>query len=266
MLSSAPGGIGNAAVPLARLRAAAPGRRPSPDRTCRRRGPRRRRQGRQHATSARGRFGRHCVAPSLPASTAPAAAPRRRRSRGAAGCGCRSARGASGRGTRCRSRVGRDIVPALRLVHPHHAVVVVGDRAEIAGRPAVHEGVCVDAGHAPLGHLGELEIREPGQLGEQDRIEVGILRRRAAVGVHQRLRLVQVVHDRRMRREVPVGNRAHRHLREIDVAIVVVVDVLSPVRHGCRLPPAPRPRQGPPTLAAPRPVCAGRGSAGCRFL
>ncbi len=89
----------------------------------------------------------------------------------------------------------------------------------------------VDAGHAPLGHLRQLEVREEGQLGEENRIEVWILRRRAAVGVEQRLRLVQVVHDRRMRREVPVGDGAHRHLRQVDVAVVVVEDVLAPIRH-----------------------------------
>ena len=89
----------------------------------------------------------------------------------------------------------------------------------------------VDAGHAPLGHLRELEVREERQLGEENRIEVRILRRRTAVGVEQRLRLVQVVHDRRVRREVPVGDGAHRHLRQVDVAVVVVEDVLAPIRH-----------------------------------
>ena len=77
----------------------------------------------------------------------------------------------------------------------------------------------------------ELEVREERQLGEENRIEVRILRRRAAVGVEQRLRLVQVVHDRRVRREVPVGDGAHRHLRQVDVAVVVVEDVLAPIRH-----------------------------------
>ena len=133
---------------------------------------------------------------------------------------------------RCRRRRRRgDVVAGLRLVHPHHAVVVVSHRPEVAGRPAVHEGMRVDAGHAPLGHLRQLEVREEGQLGEENRIEVRILRRRAAVGVEQRLRLVQVVHDRRVRGEVPVGDGAHRHLRQVDVAVVVVEDVLAPIRH-----------------------------------
>ena len=103
--------------------------------------------------------------------------------------------------------------------------------SEVAGRPAVHERVRVDAGHAPLGHLGELEVREEGQLGKEDRIEVRILGRGAAVGVEQRQRFMQVVDDRGMRGEVPVGNRAHRDLRQVDVAIVVVEDVFAPVRH-----------------------------------
>src|SRR5262249_17272450 len=46
----------------------------------------------------------------------------------------------------------------LRLVHAHHAVVIVRNGAEVAGRPPVHEGVRVDAGHAPLGHLRQLPV------------------------------------------------------------------------------------------------------------
>ena len=78
----------------------------------------------------------------------------------------------------CRRRRRGDVVARLRLVHPHHAVVVVGDRPEVAGRPAVHEGVRIDARHAPLRHLRQLEVREERQLGEEDRIEVRVLRRR----------------------------------------------------------------------------------------
>jgi hypothetical protein len=91
--------------------------------------------------------------------------------------------------------------------------------------------VRVHARHPVLRHLGELEVREKRQLGEQYRIEIRILRRSAAVGVEKRERFVEVVHDRRVRRKVPLGQRAHRHLRQIDVAIVVVIHVLSPVRH-----------------------------------
>ena len=124
------------------------------------------------------------------------------------------------------------LAAGLRFIHAHHAVVVVRDRAEVTWRPAVHERVRVDARHAPLGHLRQLEVREPRELGEEDGIEIGVLRCGAAVGVEQRERLVQVVHDRRMRGEVPVGDGAHGFLRQVDVAVVVVVDVLAPVRHG----------------------------------
>ena len=117
----------------------------------------------------------------------------------------------------------------LRLVHLHHAVVVVGDRSEIARRPAVHERPRVDARHAPLRHLREFPVAEELQFGEEQRIEIRILRWPARVDVHQRQRFMQVVHDRRMRGVVPVGDRAHRHLRQVDVAVVVVEDVLAPV-------------------------------------
>ena len=41
---------------------------------------------------------------------------------------------------------------------------------------------------------------------------------------------MQVVHDRRMPLQVPVEQRAHAHLRVVDVAVVVVEDVLAPIR------------------------------------
>ncbi len=151
---------------------------------------------------------------AAPPAPRPAAAPPRRT--------CR---------TRRTRRACRDVPPRLRLVHLHHAVVVVGDRSEISRRPAVHEGPRVHARHAPLGHLGEFPVGEERQLGEQQRVEIRILRRPAGVGVHQRQRFVQVVHDRRMRGVVPVRDRAHRHLREVNVAVVVVIDVLAPVGH-----------------------------------
>ena len=139
--------------------------------------------------------------------------------------GCFPSRAAPGRSPRAA------LASGLRLVHPHHAVVVVGDRPEVARRPAVHEGVRVDARHAPLGHLRELEVREERQFGEENRIKIGILRSGAAVGVEQRQRFVQVVHDRRVRGEVPVGDRPHRLLREVYVSVVIVVDVLPPIGH-----------------------------------
>ena len=109
--------------------------------------------------------------------------------------------------------------------------MVVRHRSEIAGRPAVHERVGVHARHAPLRHLRHLPVAEPRQLGEQDRIEIRILRRATGVRVQQRLRFMQIVHDRRIRREVPIDDRAHLHQLDVDVAIVVVVHVLAPVRH-----------------------------------
>jgi hypothetical protein len=134
-------------------------------------------------------------------------------------------------GTTSRRRChGFDITARLRLVHLHETVVVVRDGAEIARRPAVHERVRVHPGHAVLRHLRELEVREPRQLGEQDRIEIRILWRTPAVRVEQRLRFMQVVHDRRVRREVPIDDAAHLQQRDVDVAVVVVVHVLAPVR------------------------------------
>jgi len=107
--------------------------------------------------------------------------------------------------------------------------VVVGHRAEVARRPAVHEVVRPHARHAPLGHLRDFEVREEGQLEPEDRVEVRILRRVAAVGVQQRLRFVQVVNDWGFRSHVPVEQRAHRHQRHVEVAVVVVKCVLAPV-------------------------------------
>ena len=86
-----------------------------------------------------------------------------------------------------------------------------------------------DAGHAVRDHLGHLEVREQRQLGIENRIERGVLRGLAAEGVQQRLRFVQVVHDGRMPLQIEVQPVAHGDLRVIDVAIVVVVDVLAPV-------------------------------------
>ena len=101
---------------------------------------------------------------------------------------------------------------------------------EIARRPHVDEGVRPDAGHAVLGELGHLEVGEPRHLAVQDRIERRILRRLTAERVEERHRLVQVVHDGRMPLQIPVEHRPHRHLRVIDVAVVVVKDVFAPVR------------------------------------
>ena len=98
---------------------------------------------------------------------------------------------------------------ALDLVHPDHAVVVRRHEREIAGRPHVDEAVRPHAGHAVLGHLRHLEVREHRQLAVEDRIESRVLRRLAAEGVEERLRLVQVVHDRRVPLQVPVEQRPH---------------------------------------------------------
>ena len=119
----------------------------------------------------------------------------------------------------------------LNLVHADHAVVVRRHEREIAGRPHVDVAVRPHAGHAVLRHLRHLEVRHHRQLAEEDRIEIRILRRLAAEGVEQRLRLMQVVHDRRVPLQIPVEQRPHAHLRVVDVAVVVVEDVLAPVRH-----------------------------------
>ena len=102
---------------------------------------------------------------------------------------------------------------------------------EVAGRPHVDVAVRPDAGHAVFRHLRHLEVRHHRQLAVEDRIEVRVLRRLAAEGVKQGLRLMQVVHDRRVPLEVPVEQRLHLDLRVVDVAVVVVKDVLAPVGH-----------------------------------
>src|SRR5262249_25538246 len=122
--------------------------------------------------------------------------PRRTRTRGTTGGGISSTTGTTG------TRGSRSVFPpGLGLIHPPPSVVVVRDRATIARRPAVHERVRVDTGDPVLRHLLQLEVREERKLGKQDRIEVRVLRRTATEGVQQRLCLVQVVHDRRMRSE-----------------------------------------------------------------
>ena len=108
--------------------------------------------------------------------------------------------------------------------------MVRGHEPEVAGRPHVDEGVRPDAGHPVLGHLGHLEVREPRQLAVQDRIQRRVLRRLAAEGVQKRDRLVQLVHDRRVPPQVPAQQPPHRDLRVVDVAVVVVEDILPPVR------------------------------------
>ena len=198
-------------------------------------------------------------------STTGCSTPARRASARGVGC-CPTRRTAGRRGHRDRrSAIGlrrgrrrrRLLATRLRLVHPHHAVVVVRNGAEVARRVAVHEGERVHARHAPLRHLRQLPVREERKLAEQNRIEIGVLRRAAAVRVHQRLRFVQIVDDRRMRGEVPIGDRAHRHLREVDVAIVVVVHVLAPVRElptRAAAPAAARRRIGREVEAAIEPI------------
>ena len=125
-----------------------------------------------------------------------------------------------------------NISGALRFVHPHQPVVIVDHRSVITWRPSIHEGVGVHARHVPLGHLCHLPIGEPRQLTEEDRIEIGILGRPAAVGVEERSGLVDVVHDRGERREIPIRQSPRHHLGEIDVPVVVVEHVLPPVGHG----------------------------------
>ncbi len=102
--------------------------------------------------------------------------------------------------------------------------------AEVAGRPHVHERVRPDARHPVLDRLRHLEVGKPGQLAVEDRIERRVLRRLAAEGVEERHRLVNVVHDRRMPLQIPGEELATDRLRVVDVAVVVVEDVLAPVR------------------------------------
>ncbi len=119
----------------------------------------------------------------------------------------------------------------LNLVHPDHAVVIRRHEREVAWRPHVHVAVRPDARHPVLRHLRHLEVRHHRQLAEENRIEIRVLRRLPAERVQQGLRLMEVVHDRRVPLQIPVEQRAHLDLRVVDVAVVVVEHVLAPVRH-----------------------------------
>ena len=115
------------------------------------------------------------------------------------------------------------------LVHAHHAVVVGGHDGDVAGRPSVDVSVRPDAGHAVLGELRHLEVGEPGELRPEDRVEEGVLRRLAAVGVEEPDGLVEVVHDGRVPVEVPLEKVLVGKAGVVDVAVVVVLGVLAPV-------------------------------------
>ena len=121
--------------------------------------------------------------------------------------------------------------PALveDFVHPQHAVVVGGGEAEVPGRPHVHETEVPHARHAVTGELVDLVGGEERQLRIEDRVEVGVLRRLPAEGVEQHLGLVEVVPHRRDPVQVPLQVGPQRVHAVVDVAVVVVEDVLAPV-------------------------------------
>ena len=125
---------------------------------------------------------------------------------------------------------GRRAAVAERLVEPDQSVVVRRHEREIAWRPHVDEAVRPHPGHAVAGQPGHLEVREPRQLAVDDGVEQGVLRRLAAERVEEGHRLVQVVHDGGMPLQVPIEHVPHAPLRVVDVAVVVVEDVLPPVR------------------------------------
>jgi hypothetical protein len=115
------------------------------------------------------------------------------------------------------------------LVHPQHAVVVRGREPEIPRRPRVDETEVPDARHPEPGQLRHLVVREELQLAVKDRIEVRVVRRLAAEGVEERLRLVHVVPDRRHPVQIPIEMDAQRVDAVVDVAVVVMERVLAPV-------------------------------------
>ena len=124
----------------------------------------------------------------------------------------------------------RGAAVAEGLVEPDQPVVVRRHEREIARRPHVDEAVRPHPGHAVARQLRHLEVREPRQLAVDDGVEQGVLRGLPAEGVEERHRLVEVVHHRRMPLQVPVEHVPHAPLRVVDVAVVVVEDVLPPVR------------------------------------
>ena len=119
---------------------------------------------------------------------------------------------------------------ALHLVEAADGVVRVRDEEHVVGHPPVVEPVGPHAGHAALGHLHHVVLRELPPLADDDGVEGVVVgagaRRRIQVG----LRLVQVVHHRGM----PLHLRARHGLGELQelahaVAVVVVLHVLAPV-------------------------------------
>ncbi len=107
--------------------------------------------------------------------------------------------------------------------------MVRGHVGDVAGRPGVDVAVSPDAGHAVFGELGHIPVGEHGQLAVDDRVPEGVLRGLAAVDVEEGHGLVEVVHDGRMPLEIPAEKILVGLARVVNVAVVVVHDVLAPV-------------------------------------
>jgi len=86
-----------------------------------------------------------------------------------------------------------------------------------------------DTRHAVAGELGHVPVSEHGELAVDNRVPEGVLRRLAAVDVEERDGLMEVVNDGRMPIEIPAEEVLVGHARIINVAVVVVLDVLAPV-------------------------------------
>ena len=157
------------------------------------------------------------------------------------------------------AQLGGGAAVAEGLVEAHQPVVVGRHEGDVAGRPGVDVAEVPDARHAELGQLRHLEVREPGQLAVEDRVEVWVLRRLTAEDVQERHRLVQIVHDRRVPFQIQFEQIPRAVAAVIDVAVVVVEDVFSPVR---RARARDRGRRCRRSCSRSTSRCSGRGRRG----
>ena len=127
------------------------------------------------------------------------------------------------------AQLGGGAAVAEGLVEADQPVVVGRHEGDVAGRPGVDIAVVPHARHAVLLQLRHLEVREPGQLAVQDGVEAGVLRRLAAEDVEERHRLVKVVDHGRPPVEVELQQVLGAQAGVVDVAVVVMEDVLAPV-------------------------------------
>ena len=137
---------------------------------------------------------------------------------------------AAGRGRRQLQVVVLVRPVALHLIEPPKRVVRLRNPEQVVRHPAVVVAIGKDARHAALGHLHDLGLGQHPPLVDGDGIERRVVRPRTGRHIQVRLRLMQVVQDRR----VPLQHAARDVLRQVQqlphaVAVVVMRHVLAPV-------------------------------------